>query len=162
MEEVEIINSVVKYLFNNHYMFEGSMLKFDSYKLTGNTLEDYSRSDSKLAFGYPADIIADSIERDYFFGYHVPKDFSHSSDFLNAKLIQLPMYYKINEGGILIRGTVEPKGYLDGIKSKTGFIEAVQAIGYKRNVSKIVSKIFEKEIKKPQLGFEPRTSTFLE
>lgn len=141
MKEEEIIKSVVKYLFRKASLLPKALTQPGFYKLRGNTLEDCSRSEDKIVFGNSADIIANSIEKEDFFGYHVPKNFTRASDFLNAELIPLFPGYKVKEGGLIV-GAVEPKQYLEKIKTPEGFRNILNSIENKDNLEKSLLNLF--------------------
>ncbi len=151
MKSIDITQTIIHYLAKNFENLSGTMPNDRYFLVRGTTISEYSRADSRFVIGAAVDVLADVIEKKQFFGWHVPESVYQATDGSNAKLILLNDGDKISgkfqvrllENGLFVAAErVEPKKYLDILRTLKGFKQSAGLLGVGGDLEKIASTIY--------------------
>jgi len=151
MKRADITQTIIHYLSKNFETLQGTMPSEKYFLIRGASIDQYSRADPKIAIGTAIDVLADVIEKKQFFGWYVPKSVDQSTDSTNAVLVPLNDGDKISgqfqvnllENGLFIAiERVNPKKYLDILRTPEGFKQSADLLGIEGDLEKIASSIY--------------------
>ena len=151
MEQHEISQIIVRYLGKHYKSLKSAMPDEKYFLIKGATISEYNRGDSRFAIGTAIDILADTIEKEEYFGWYVTKCVEQATNPNNAELTPLKIGDKITgtfevkllEDGLQVTvDKVEPKPYLDLIKTPQGFIHAASFLGIEGDLEQIASDLY--------------------
>ena len=156
MEEHKITQAVIRYLVENADNLEGTMTNFlipitKIYLVRSPTIDEYgTREKTEFYRGNIAEIIAEKIEQNDFFGWYVNN--SNINDNSNSKIELLKGEqevfgkFKIRTDGdeiIIDCKSVNPKKYLNSIMDPEGFKQSANLLGIDKNLDLIVEKLYK-------------------
>jgi len=168
MKPADITKTVVEYFVGNYQRFPGVMYSNGDtpnhvFLVNGRvTSRNGDRTHQRITYGTAIDVLADTIEREQFFGDLVSESPEQATNSHNAEIIWAGI--QGNEAKIKICGTfgtiatrvgsptqgltlvaekVAPKRYLEPLKTKEGFINAANALKTKENLEEIAKNLYE-------------------
>ncbi len=151
MKSAEIAQTVVNYLAGNYENLYGAMPNESYFLIEGQTRDERSRENSRIVRGTAVDVLADIIEKEQFFGLYVPGKVAQADNPNNAKLVLINSGDRI-KGSFEVKYSnnvlsiaaqrVDPKGYLDMLRTAEGFKQSAMLLGVEGDLEKITSAIY--------------------
>jgi hypothetical protein len=151
MKPADITQTVIHYLAKNSENLQGSMPDEMYFLVRGSTISEYSRADPRITIGTAIDVLADTIENGRFFGWYVSKAVNQTTNCNNAELVPLndkdrikgTFEVKLSDGGLFIAAErVNPKKYLDVLRTSNGFKQSASLLGVEGDLEKIASILY--------------------
>ena len=151
MKQGDIRQVVVHYLAENHRRLKGTMPNSDYFLVTGRCVGESSRDDNIIKKGTLIDVIADTIQKNDFFGWYVSDQVGQATNQNNAqieviksgKAINAELKFKKDDSGLyVVTHEVKPKKYLDSLRTPEGFVQAATLLGINRKLESIAFSIY--------------------
>ena len=150
MKPADITQTIIHYLAKNFKNLPDTMPN-DRYFLVRGTISEYSRADSRFAIGTAVDVLADVIEKKQFFGWYVPESVDQATNCNNTGIVPLndgdkvsgQFQVKLLENGLFVAAErIEPKKYLDILRTPEGFKQSAGLLGVEGDLEKIASTLY--------------------
>ena len=151
MKPADITQTITHYLAKNFENLPGTMPNDRYFLVRGTTISEYSRADSRFAIGTAVDVLADVLEKKQFFGWHVPESVDQATNYNNAEIVPLndgdkvsgQFQVKLLENGLFVAADrIEPKKYLDILRTPEGFKQSASLLGVEGDLEKIASTLY--------------------
>jgi hypothetical protein len=151
MKPADINQTITHYLAKNYENLHGVMPAERYFLVRGTTTGEFSIADSRIALGTAVDILADTIEKKQFFGWYIPESVDQATNCNNAGIVPLKdgdnvfgsFNVKLLANGLFIATErIEPKKYLDILRTPEGFKQSASLLGVEGDLEKIASTLF--------------------